>query len=138
MPPGRGIRLFDAHAESSEAPNYPSMISGMDRDRRLVYSTDQGRLDKRYKPAKTQVQPAGKDGVRIRRESKGRGGKTVCVIYGLPLADARLKALLKEMKGALGAGGTVKNGVIEIQGDHRDKLLVMLAAKGIKAKAAGG
>lgn len=118
-------------------------------DRRVVYSTEDGSLAKpmrnrsnkprrKTKGGVTVIAKAGKQGVRIRRESKGRGGKTVSVIDGLPLGDAALKTLLKQLKGALGSGGAVKNGMIEIQGDHRDKLLILLEQHGHKARLAGG
>jgi len=120
----------------------------MHDDRRLVYSTETGSLGKPMPGGKKRKkQPAGqapvirnpaKQGVRIRRETKGRGGKSVCIIDGLNLSDNALKALLKKLKGQLGTGGAVKEGCIEIQGDHRDKLLAMLEKEGIRAKAAGG
>lgn len=131
----------------------------MSRDNRLVYSTEHGQLgkamekssggrksgrgaDKRTtksaaKSAGAIVNPA-KQGVRIRRESKGRGGKNVCVIDGLPLDEKGLKELTKRLKGKLGSGGAVKGSSIEIQGDHRDKLLALLEQEGFKAKLAGG
>jgi len=76
--------------------------------------------------------------VRIRREKKGRGGKTVSVITGLSLPPDGLEDLLCELKHALGTGGAVKNGRVEVQGDHRDRLLAMLAKRGIKARTCGG
>jgi translation initiation factor 1 len=76
--------------------------------------------------------------VRVRRETKGRGGKTVTVIAGLPLDEAGIKALAGELKRRCGTGGTVKDGLVEIQGDHRELLLAELTARGYKAKAAGG
>lgn len=120
----------------------------MSSDRRVVYSTEQGSLAKPMSGGKKRkarqssqapsIKSPAKQGVRIRRESKGRGGKNVCVIDGLSLADTQLKALLKRLKGQLGSGGAIKNGTIEIQGDHRDKLLMLLEKEGIKAKLAGG
>jgi translation initiation factor 1 len=120
----------------------------MSDDRRLVYSTEHGSLDrpmqerapkkgKRPAPAPVIKNPA-KQGVRIRRESKGRGGKTVCVIDGLDLPGEKLKTLLKRLKGQLGTGGAVKGDSLEIQGDHREKLLALLDQEGIKAKPGGG
>jgi len=79
-----------------------------------------------------------KQGIRIRRESKGRGGKTVSVVDGLALDEAALKKLLKQLKGSLGTGGAVKNGTLEIQGEHREKLVMMLEKLGYKARLAGG
>ena len=118
----------------------------MGNERRLVYSTEHGSLAKptpadkkaKTKPQAPAIRNPAKQGVRIRRESKGRGGKTVCVIDGLDLPDAQLKALLKRLKGQLGTGGAIKDGCLEIQGDHRDKLLALLEKEGIKAKLAGG
>ena len=79
------------------------------------------------------------DGVaRVSRETKGRGGKAVTVVKGLALADDELSALGKRLKAACGSGGTVKDGVIEVQGDHCDKVMALLQAQGYKAKRAGG
>ncbi len=79
-----------------------------------------------------------KQGVRIMRESKGRGGKSVSVITGLNLDKDALKKLGKTLKAQLGTGGAIKDGNIEIQGDHREKLVELLDKQGIKAKIAGG
>ena len=76
--------------------------------------------------------------VRVRRETKGRGGKTVSVIKGVVSPPNGKKALLKELKHKLGTGGAVKGDDIEIQGDHRDKIVPMLRELGYEAKAAGG
>jgi len=112
---------------------------------RLVYSTEHGQVAKAMKTKKktglSSNVSAGKNakqGACIRREVKGRGGKTVCVIDGLSLPDGELKALLKKLKGQLGTGGAIKNGSLEIQGDHREKLLQLLEQEGHKAKLAGG
>jgi len=122
----------------------------MSDDRRLVYSTEQGSMGKTMeKPSRSKKRRKGsasaapiknpaKQGVRIRRESKGRGGKSVCVVDGLNLDATALKTLLKKLKGQLGCGGAVKGDLLEIQGDHRDKLLLLLEKEGIKAKVAGG
>ena len=118
----------------------------MNDDRRLVYSSEHGQLDsimpkqgkKKRQVAAPSIKNPAKQGVRIRRESKGRGGKSVCVIEGLPLAESALKTLQKKFKAQLGTGGAVKDGCIEIQGDHREKLLVLLEKEGFKAKLAGG
>jgi translation initiation factor 1 len=111
----------------------------------LVYSSGFGRVCPECARAvkecvcrKKSGQP-GSDGiVRIRRESKGRGGKTVSVIVGIPLNDEGIRTLAGELKRRCGSGGTVKDGIIEIQGDHRELLLSELSAKGYKVKAAGG
>lgn len=76
--------------------------------------------------------------VRIQRETKGRKGKGVTLITGLDLPLPALKALAKELKQRCGTGGTVKDGVIEIQGDQRDLLLNLLQQRGWKVKLAGG
>ncbi len=76
--------------------------------------------------------------VRVSRQTKGRKGSGVCLISGVPLADKELRKLAKDLKKRCGTGGTVKNGVIEIQGDHRDVLVEALKALGFKAKIAGG
>ena len=76
--------------------------------------------------------------VRIHRETKGRGGKEVTVIAGLALADKELKQLAKALKAAAGAGGSIKNGNIEIQGDKRNVARSCLEQKGFIVKLAGG
>ncbi len=81
---------------------------------------------------------AGDGTVRIRREVSGRGGKTVIVITGVPLAGDELKTLAKKLKKKCGTGGAVKNGNIEIQGEHRDTLLNELKSLGYNVKMAGG
>ena len=110
-----------------------------------VYSTEHGRLcpgcgqpvarcDCRSGAA---AEPG--DGVvRLRRESKGRGGKTVTVVEGLPGDAQALKAQAKALKRHCGVGGSVKAGRIEIQGDHRDRILQLLRAEGHTVKLAGG
>ena len=115
---------------------------------RLVYSTEHGQIGKpmdkksKKKTHRDTMAPAiknlAKQGVRVGRESKGRGGKTVCVISGLNLSANDLKALLGRLQAKLGTGGAIKNGNLEIQGDHRAKLLTLLEAEGHKAKAGGG
>jgi translation initiation factor 1 len=74
----------------------------------------------------------------VRREKKGRRGKTVTTIDGLPLAGAALSDLAADLKRRCGTGGSVKDGVVEIQGDHADALIEMLAERGYAAKRAGG
>jgi translation initiation factor 1 len=110
----------------------------------LVYSTESGTMCPGCnKPAtrcvckKKQTLP--KDGiVRLMRETKGRKGKGVTLINGVPLDTVALKKLARSLKQKCGSGGSVKNGVIEIQGDHRDVLEKELAALGYKVKWAGG
>jgi translation initiation factor 1 len=113
---------------------------------RLVYSDNIGstcpkcgqRLQKcRCNDSTAKKSP--KDGIiRIQRETKGRKGKGVTLITGIPLAGDELKVLAKTLKQKCGTGGTIKNGVIEIQGDHRDLLLGLLQDKGWQVKKAGG
>ena len=76
--------------------------------------------------------------VRVRREVKGRRGKTVTTISGVPLPEDELRALAGDLKRQLGTGGSAKNEIIEIQGDHRDALIESLRAKGYSVKSAGG
>jgi len=87
--------------------------------------------------AKADAQKA-KDVVRVMRDAKGRGGKTVTVVTGITLPDKDLDTLGKQLKAACGSGGTVKDGVIEVQGDHVDRIVALLVAQGYKAKRAGG
>lgn len=82
--------------------------------------------------------PAGDGIVRVSRETKGRKGKGVTLVTGLPMAPTQLEELCRELKQRCGAGGAVKAGVIELQGDHRDAVLAELLARGFKAKLAGG
>lgn len=113
----------------------------------LVYSTETGRMcpDCRQpvgacvcKANARAALPAGDGVVRVSRETKGRGGKGVSLIKGVALDAIALAALGKALKAACGTGGTVKDGVIEIQGDHVERLMVLLQAKGYKVKRSGG
>ena len=82
--------------------------------------------------------PAGDGVVRVSRESKGRGGKTVTLVRGLALDDAALTALGKRLRSACGTGGTVKDGVVEVQGDHAERVVALLQAEGFVVKRSGG
>ena len=111
----------------------------------LVYSTESGRMcpDCRKPVAQcvckaNAVAPAGDGVVRVSRETKGRGGKGVTVIRGVPLAGEALAALGKQLRTSCGTGGTVKDGAIELQGDHVARALELLAGKGWKVKRSGG
>jgi translation initiation factor 1 len=110
----------------------------------LVYSTEVGRTCPDCRQAvsactcKAAPRPVGDGVVRVSRETKGRAGKGVTVVRGLSLDDAALVALGKQLKTACGSGGTVKDGVIEVQGDHCDRVMVTLRAQGLTVKRAGG
>lgn len=102
---------------------------------RLVYSTGTGRIQ----PSKQPHQISKGDGiVRIRRETKGRKGKGVCTISGIQLPEPELKQLCTKLKKLCGTGGALKDGIIEIQGDNRDKIKVTLEQLGHTVKLAGG
>ena len=115
---------------------------------RTVYSSDRGRLCPtcsapvdmcRCKQVRAAAAQAKGDGiVRIRREKKGRKGKTVTTVTGVPLAPDALRDLAKDLKRRCGSGGALKEGVIEIQGDHRDTLRGELEDRGFQVKLAGG
>jgi translation initiation factor 1 len=104
---------------------------------RVVYSTTDGDLRKVRDPGLIQRRADG-DRVTVRREIAGRRGKAVTTIAGVPVDDAGLKTLAGKLKKRCGVGGSVKDGVIEIQGDHRDVVVTMLAAEGYKPVLAGG
>ena len=87
---------------------------------------------------KASVPPTGDGVVRVARETKGRGGKAVTLVKGVALDSVALAALSKQLKAACGSGGTVKDGVIEVQGDHVDKVVAWLVAAGHPVKRAGG
>jgi translation initiation factor 1 len=103
----------------------------------LVYSSETGRVKQKSTGNKPST-PQSDGIVRLRREVKGRGGGTVIVISGIPLSSQEIKELAGALKKKCGGGGTVKDGVIEIQGDHRDILSAELQARGYKVKLAGG
>lgn len=102
----------------------------------LVYSTDLGKITSDKK--NTDNAPKGDGIVRIRRETKGRKGKGMTTITGVDLPDTELKKLAKDLKKLCGTGGAVKDGVIEIQGDNRDKIKQVLEQRGFNVKLAGG
>lgn len=81
---------------------------------------------------------AGDGVVRVSRQTKGRKGSGVSVITGLPLNEKQLKKLAKQLKKKVGSGGTVRDGTIEIQGEHRDRLVELLQKLGYSAKRSGG
>ena len=112
----------------------------------LVYSTEVGRVcpdcgrpvQQCACKATASAAVIGDKVVRVSRQSKGRGGKTVTLVKGLALDGVALAALAKQLRTACGAGGAVKDGVIEVQGDHCDSILAALKKQGHNAKQAGG
>ena len=115
----------------------------------LVYSTDTGRMcPDCLQPAagchcaSKLPRRAGDGVVRVSRETQGRKGKGVTVVHGLPGDDAALGDLSRRLKALCGAGGTLKDGVVEVQGDHRDRVVEFLQkalkATGVTVKRAGG
>ena len=121
------------------------MKKGSTPDMPLVWSSELGRVCPACGKAaatctcsKKQVRPAGDGIVRVRRETKGRGGKTVTVITGVAGDDAVLNELAGTLKRICGAGGTTKDGIIEIQGDHGNLLVAELTRRGFTVKRAGG
>lgn len=109
-----------------------------------VYSTEDGKICPGCDQPQAQcvcgkeVVPEGDGIVRLRRETKGRKGKGVTLVDGVLMTPSELKKLAKELKNKCGTGGTVKDGNIEIQGDHRDLLMDVLTQKGFTVKKAGG
>ncbi|QTP53518.1 translation initiation factor Sui1 [Billgrantia sulfidoxydans] len=124
------------------------MATLQDQLRGLVYSTEHGDIcphcrqpqdECRCAELAEQKRIAALDGiVRLRRETSGRKGKGVTTVTGLPLASAELKAMAKNLKKRCGTGGSVHDGVIEIQGDHRERLKAELERLGYTVKLAGG
>ncbi len=116
----------------------------------LVYSSEHGRMcphcglpskrcvcRKNPRGSADEV-PPGDGVVRVRREKKGRKGKTVTTLTGIPLPPTELKDLARELKQRCGGGGAVKDGIIEIQGDHCNVLIDELTRRNFKVKRAGG
>ena len=110
-------------------------MKGFD-DLDIVFSTDKGRI----RPDKQKENPApeGDGMVRVGRETKGRKGKGMTVVTGIPLHPEGLKDLARQLKQKCGTGGTVKGRTIEVQGDHRDLLIAELQAMGYTVKKSGG
>ena len=112
----------------------------------LVYSTDSGRMCPACRRpladcscrATASARPAGDGTVRVSRETKGRGGKAVTLVRGALLDAAGLAALGKQLRTLCGSGGTVKDGVIEVQGDHVERVIEALKAQGHTVRRAGG
>lgn len=122
-------------------------MKNRDSNSKLVYSTELGRIcpscgkqpaESICKTKNTHTISKSDGKIRVERSTKGRKGKGVSLISGLPLEGPSLKELAKKLKQKCGTGGAVKNGVIEIQGDHRDLLVEHLKTLGYKAVKAGG
>ncbi len=113
---------------------------------RLVYSTDSGRIcpdcrqpiDQCTCKSSAAAGPASGGIVRVSLETKGRKGKGVTVVKGVPLNTIALTQLGKQLKAQCGSGGTVKDGVIEVQGEHRDTVIAALQKQGYQVKRVGG
>lgn len=112
-------------------------VEAMKPGSRVVYSTVDGDLRKPRDPGLSKRRADG-NRVEVRREVAGRRGKAATTVSGVPLDDAGLKALAGKLKKRCGVGGSVKDGVIELQGDHRDVVVAMLKAEGYAPVLAGG
>lgn len=111
----------------------------------LVYSTEGGRMCPGCRRPVAQCTcaaaapvPKGDGIVRVSREKQGRGGKTVTVVRGLGLDAEALAAYGRQLRSACGSGGTAKDGVVEVQGDHVERVIALLQADGRVVKRAGG
>lgn len=112
----------------------------MSKDKnRSVWSSDQGDLRKKgAQPQTVKSLPPREQTVYLHRDSKGRGGKLVTLVKKLVLSEDDLKELSTKLKQICGSGGTVKDGIIEIQGEHRERIAEVLQKMGYKVKIAGG
>ena len=104
----------------------------------LVFTSEDGLVERSKPPREEPGVPDGDGIVRVARETKGRKGKGVTLVSGVPLAPKELKALAKRLKARCSAGGAIKDGVIELQGDQRDTVVAELQAQGYTVKRAGG
>jgi translation initiation factor 1 len=118
-------------------PSRAGTVCAVKRDSRIVYSTTDGDLRKARDPGLKERRVDG-NRVRVRREVAGRRGKAVTTVSGVPLGDAGLKELAGKLKKRCGVGGSIKDGVIEIQGDHRDVVVEILKGEGYAPVLAGG
>lgn len=111
----------------------------MSKENRTIWSSESGDLRKKSQSTSyTKSLPPQQQTIYLHRESSGRGGKAVSLVKGLVLSEEDLKALAKKLKNDCGSGGTIKDGVIEIQGEHRQKISEILMKIGYKVKIAGG
>jgi translation initiation factor 1 len=132
-------------SKSRQSSDYKKVNFVMRNENPTVYSTEWGRIcPKCGKPIedcncnKKKVLSQGDGTIRIQRDSKGRKGKTVTMVSGVILDEEGLRALLSDLKRLCGAGGAIKEGVIEIQSDHRDTIFAEIKKRGFKVKIAGG
>ena len=150
------IRLFYLAGRPAASRQYPGQAASVPSLRpfhgimarmaaRIVYSTGIGSLCPNCRhPVRDCVCPKGAPGaanpkaVRVGREVKGRAGKGVTTVTGLPLSLADIEALATRLKKRCGSGGTVREGIVEIQGDHRDVIVAELVKAGFAAKKSGG
>ena len=109
---------------------------------KTVWSSEQGDLRKTLSPQPSPTErgslPSQQQTIYLHRESAGRGGKAVTLVKNLVLSAEEMKSLAKRLKQECGTGGTVKDGVIEIQGEHRERIAALLLKLGYKVKIAGG
>jgi translation initiation factor 1 len=106
---------------------------------KTVWSSEDGDVRKQSQASSNQSSlPPQQQTVYLHRESSGRGGKAVSLVKNLVLSENDLKALAKKLKQDCGTGGTIKDGMIEIQGEHREKIADVLRKLGYKVKIAGG
>jgi translation initiation factor 1 len=106
---------------------------------RTVWSSESGDMRKQgSKPPSVKSLPPQEQTAYLHSESKGRGGKVVTLVKNLTLSEKDMKALAKKLKQVCGSGGTIKDGLIEIQGEHREKIAAVLDKTGYKVKIAGG
>ena len=103
-----------------------------------VWSSEQGDLRKQMQITDVKSQQPQQQTIYLHRESSGRGGKAVTLVKKLMLSEEDMKILAKKLKNECGTGGTIKDGIIEIQGEHREKIAVVLQRLGYKVKIAGG
>jgi translation initiation factor 1 len=107
------------------------------RDADVVWSSSDGDL-RRARPSRERATGPGGGRVKVRRETSGRRGKTVTTVAGVPVDDAGLRELAGRLKKRCGVGGSAKDGVIELQGDHREAVVEVLRADGYDVVLAGG
>ncbi len=117
----------------------------MSRNDPTVYSTETGRMCPKCGKAladcickKSNLTPLKGGPVKVARESKGRKGKTVTLVSNLPLSETEARSLLSDLKRICGTGGTLKDGILEIQGDHRDAICDELSKRSFSVKKVGG